>query len=180
MRRGMTVSIFLVIFLVASLSVQAGETNDSNSIHSFPQQSLVLQAGGSNVVYSTIRFSQTFWKKFSIEPTVHFLFDDNNIGELLYANLLYQIGLGKFSIHLTGGPGLANVSTIFNNHSHWTFNYGLGSSIPVANNLSVRIDLSVNEVYHREQVSNRGNSIIKTGKGFMKDLMLVVGMAYGM
>ena len=75
---------------------------------------------------------------------------------------------------------LANVSTIFNNHSHWTFNYGLGSLIPMANNLSVRIDLSVNEIYHREREISHGTSRVRFGKGFTKDLMLVVGIAYGM
>ena len=180
MHKGMPVSIILVIFLLTCLSVQAGEIDESHSRHSLPHRSLVLQAGGSNVVYSTIRFSQPIWQKFAVEPTVHFLFDDNKIGELSYLNLHYQIGLGKFSIHLTGGPGLANVSTIFNNHSHWTFNYGLGSLIPMANNLSVRIDLSVNEIYHREREINHGTSRVRFGKGFTKDLMLVVGIAYGM
>jgi len=172
------ITLMVVVLLLMSQFVHAGENKNLNSQNNSPNQIITLRIGGSNIFYSILRYSRAILKKFSIEPTVYFLFDKNKIGELFYANFLYRIGLGKFSIHLMGGPGFANTSSIYENYSNWAYNYGIGSLISLKENFSIRMDLSVNEVYSHEQLINTGTGWAKTGKGFNRDLALFIGLTY--
>ncbi len=144
-----------------------------------PKQTITVEIGsGSHVLFSTFRFSQKIWDHLSIEPTFNFLFDDDKIGKLYYANLLYRFDLKKLSIVIFGGPGYSDALSIYDNHSHWAYNFGVGSLIPIIHSLSFRLDLGMNRFYSENQEKVIDADKIKTGEGFFSEYTILIGLTY--